>query len=160
GCIAGNLPGAYVGSGFGARFALARTENDYSETPAEMLYWGMGAEWADSLGADLITSSLGYFTFDNPADSYTYASMDGRTTDVTRAAEIAAHKGILVVNAVGNEGASQWRYLIAPSDVATDSLIAVGSVDETGRVSAFSSYGPNAAGCTKPDLVARGSLDT
>jgi serine protease AprX len=160
GCIAANLVGAYVGSGFGAQFALARTEVDASETPVEMLYWGMGAEWADSLGADLITSSLGYFTFDNPADSYTYADMDGRTTDVSRAAEIAASKGILVVNAVGNEGNTGWHYLIAPSDVITDSLIAVGAVDQTGAVASFSSYGPNASGCIKPDLAARGVGDT
>jgi len=160
GCIAGNLPGAYVGSGFGAQFALGRTENDIGETPAEMLFWGMGAEWADSLGADLITSSLGYSTFSNPADNYAYADMDGRTTDVSRAAEIAASKGILVVNAVGNEGNSPWHYLIAPSDVRTDSLIAVGAVDQFGSVASFSSFGPNAAGCFKPDVAARGVSDT
>jgi subtilisin family serine protease len=160
GCIAGNKPGSYVGSGFGATFALARTEVDATETPVEMLYWGMGAEWADSLGADLITSSLGYSTFDNPSDSYAYAAMDGHTTTVTRAAEIAASKGILVVNAVGNEGNNSWHYLIAPSDVHTDSLIAVGAVDVNGNPAAFSSYGPNASGCIKPDLAARGTNDT
>jgi serine protease AprX len=160
GCIAGNLQGSYVGSGFGAQFALGRTENDSGETPVEMLFWGMGAEWADSLGADLITSSLGYSTFNNPADNYTYADMDGRTTVVSRAAEIAASKGILVVNAVGNEGNSPWHYLIAPSDVHTDSLLAVGAVDQSGSVALFSSYGPNAAGCIKPDLAARGASDT
>ncbi len=156
GCIAANLPGVYVGSGFGAQFALARTEADLTETPVEMLYWGMGAEWADSLGADLITSSLGYTTFDNPIDSYSYSDMDGHTTDVTRAAEIAASKGILVLNAVGNEGNLGWHYLIAPSDVRTDSLIAVGAVDSNGVVGSFSSYGPSASGFTKPDLAARG----
>ena len=160
GCVAANLLGTYVGSGFGAQYALARTEVDATETPVEMLYWGMGAEWADSLGADLITSSLGYFTFDNPAFDYAYADMDGHTTDVTRAAEIAASKGILVCNAVGNEGASAWHYLIAPSDVFTDSLIAVGAVDQNGTVASFSSYGPSAAGCFKPDVSARGVQDT
>jgi serine protease AprX len=160
GCIAANRQGSYVGSGFGAQFALARTEVDASETPVEMLYWGMGAEWADSLGADLISSSLGYMTFDNPADSYTYADMDGHTTDVSRAAEIAASKGILVVTAVGNEGNTGWHYLIAPSDVRTDSVIAVGAVDQNGAVAAFSSYGPSAGGCPKPDLAARGVSDT
>jgi len=160
GCIAANRMGTYVGSGFGAEYALARTEVDASETPVEMLYWGMGAEWADSLGADLITSSLGYFTFDNAADDYTYADMDGHTTDVTRAAEIAASKGILVCNAVGNEGSTTWHYLIAPSDVFTDSLIAVGAVDKNGAVASFSSWGPSAAGCYKPDVSARGVQDT
>jgi hypothetical protein len=160
GCIAGNLQGAYVGAGFGAQFALARTEADASETPVEMLWWGMGAEWADSLGADLITSSLGYSVFDDPFTDYTYADMDGHTTDVTRAAEIAASKGILVVNAVGNEGATAWHYLIAPSDVQTDSLIAVGAVNQDGLVGSFSSYGPRPDGTIKPDLVARGVSDT
>ena len=160
GCIAGNKIGTYVGAGFGAQFALARTEVDGSEAPVEMLYWGMGAEWADSLGADLITSSLGYFTFDNSANDYTYADMNGHTTDVSRAAEIAASKGILVCNAVGNEGNSSWHYLIAPSDVYTDSLIAVGAVDKNGTIASFSSYGPSAAGCFKPDLSARGVTDT
>ena len=86
------------------------------ERTQEMIYWGMGAEWADSLGADIISSSLGYSTFDSTAYSYGYADMNGHTTVVTRAAQIAARKGILVVNAVGNEGGNAWHYLIAPSD--------------------------------------------
>lgn len=160
GCIAGNLPGAYLGTGYGAHFALARTEITSSETPIEMVYWGMGAEWADSLGADLISSSLGYFQFDNSADNYTYSDMDGHTTTVTRAAEIAASKGILVVDAVGNEGTSPWHYLIAPSDANGDSLIAAGAVDAGGNVASFSSYGPSADLRIKPDLAARGVSDT
>ncbi len=156
GCLAGNRAGAYVGAAPGADLALARTENEFSETPAEMLYWAQGAEWADSLGADLITSSLGYFTFDDPAPDYSYADMDGQTTDVSRAAQIAASKGILLVNSVGNEGASLWHYLIAPADVDGDSLIAVGSVDDLGAVAASSSFGPSADGRIKPDLAARG----
>ncbi|OGF18287.1 MAG: hypothetical protein A2W00_15600, partial [Candidatus Eisenbacteria bacterium RBG_16_71_46] len=156
GCIGGNLPGTYMGTAFGAEFALARTENDAGEAPVEMDNWAMGAEWADSLGADLITSSLGYSEFDGGVGSYTYADMDGHTTIVTRAAEIAASKGILVVNAVGNEGVKLWHYLIAPADVNGDSLIAVGAVDAGGTIASFSSYGPSADGRIKPDLVARG----
>jgi serine protease AprX len=156
GCLAGNLPGTYVGSAYGADLALARTENVSSETPAEMLYWAQGAEWADSLGADLISSSLGYFTFDDPFPDYSYADMDGRTTDISRAAQIAASKGMLLVNSVGNEGASPWHYLLAPADVHGDSLIAVGSVDEFGAVAPSSSFGPSADGRVKPDLAARG----
>ena len=158
GCIAGLKPGAYMGAAFGASWALGRTEKSGSESRVEMLYWGMGAEWADSLGADIITSSLGYFTFDTAATSYTYADMDGHTTDITRSTEIAASKGILVVNAVGNEGDKDWHFLIAPSDVNGDSLIAVGAVDEFGRVGAFSSFGPTAdlPSRIKPDLSARG----
>jgi hypothetical protein len=156
GCLGGAKPGAYVGAAYGATFALGRTENGASETQAEMLYWGMGAEWADSLGAAILSSSLGYFIFDAPP-SYTYDDMDGHTTDITRYAEIAASKGILVVNAVGNEGDKSWHYLIAPSDVNGDSLIAVGAVDDFGRRGSFSSFGPRAGdGRIKPDLVARG----
>jgi subtilisin family serine protease len=121
-----------------------------------MLYWGMGAEWADSLGAEIISSSLGYFTFDDSQYNYTYADMDGHTTDVTRAAEIAASKGLLVVNAVGNEGGSPWRHLIAPADA--DSVLAVGAVSLAGDTAAFSSVGPSAGSNPriKPDVVARG----
>jgi len=157
GVLGGAKPGAYVGAAYGATFALGRTENDASESRVEMLFWGMGAEWADSLGADIISSSLGYFTFDTDAD-YSYADMDGHTTDITRYAEIAASKGILVVNAVGNQGnpGDPWHYLIAPSDMNGDSLIAVGAVDDLGRPGVFSSYGPSADGRVKPDLAARG----
>jgi subtilisin family serine protease len=158
GVIAGDLPGKYLGSAYGAEFALARTENNDGdfEKPVEMLYWGMGAEWADSLGADLISSSLGYFQFDDGIGDYTYADMDGHTTDISRAAEIAAAKGILVVNAVGNEGQSAWRHLIAPADVHGDSLIAVGAVSTSGAPAAFTSVGPSADGRIKPDLAASG----
>jgi len=153
GCIAGNKPGVYLGAAFGASFALARTEVHAAETQVEMLYWGMGAEWADSLGADVLSSSLGYFTFGAPPQ-YTYDDMDGHTTDVSRYAQIAASKGILVVNAVGNEGNRAWHYLVAPADV--DGVIAVGATDEFGRPASFSSFGPSADGRVKPDLAALG----
>jgi subtilisin family serine protease len=156
GVLAANRPGTYVGAAFGAEFALARTEVHGSEQPTEMLYWAQAAEWADSLGADLISSSLGYFQFDDPFPDYTYADMDGETTDITRAARIAAARGILVVNSVGNEGNKPWHWLVAPADVNGDSLIAVGAVDASGFAAPFSSYGPTADGRVKPDLAARG----
>ena len=156
GILAANRPGTYVGAAFGADFALARTEVTGSEQPTEMLYWAQAAEWADSLGVDLISSSLGYFAFDDPFPDYTYDDMDGATTDVTRAARIAAARGMLVVNSVGNEGNKPWHWLIAPADVHGDSLIAVGAVDASGFVAAFSSFGPTADGRVKPDLAARG----
>jgi subtilisin family serine protease len=156
GIIAANKIGTYVGAAYGAEYALGRTERYASETPVEMLYWGMGAEWADSLGADIISSSLGYSVFDPPFTSYTHASMDGHTTDVTRAALIAARKGLLVVTANGNEGNKPWRYLVAPADVDGDSLIAAGAVSAAGDTLSFSSAGPTADGRIKPDLAARG----
>ena len=155
-CLGAKLPGQLVGAAPAPRTALARTEVESTELPVEMLFWGMGAEWADSLGADIISSSLGYNVFGDPSDSYTYADMNGHTTDVSRAAEVAASKGILVVNSAGNEGASPWRYIIAPADVNGDSLIAVGAVDDLGLITTFSSWGPSADGRVKPDLVALG----
>ncbi|HEY6866539.1 MAG TPA: S8 family serine peptidase [Candidatus Eisenbacteria bacterium] len=152
----GNDFGTFVGSGYGAQYALGRTENDFSEHMVEMVYWGQGAEWADSMGADIISSSLGYTTFDLPDTSYTYADMNGHTTIITRAAEIAASKGILVVNAAGNEGASAWHYIDAPADANGDSLIAVGAVDLSGTLASFSSRGPTYDGRIKPDLCALG----
>jgi serine protease AprX len=156
GCLAADRFGTYVGAAYGADLALARTEDGTREVPAEMLYWGMGAEWADSLGADVISSSVGYFEFNDPFPDYTYADMNGHTTDVTRAAQIAASKGILVVNAVGNEGNTPWRHLIAPADANGDSMLAIGAVDLFGDTTSFSSAGPSADGRTKPDVVARG----
>src|SRR6185369_11990717 len=94
--------------------------------------------------------------FDNGVGSYTYQDMDGHTTIITRAAEIAASKGILVVTAAGNEGTNVWHYLTAPSDADGDSVIAVGAVDASGFPASFSSYGPSADGRIKPDLAARG----
>jgi len=156
GCLAGLKFGTYVGAAYGADYALARTEIVQTETPVEMLYWGMGAEWADSLGADLISSSLAYSTFDGGAGDYTYADMNGHTTTVSRAAQIAASKGILVVNSVGNDGQGAWHYLLAPSDVNGDSVVAVGAVNAAGVPAAFSSFGPSADGRVKPDVAALG----
>lgn len=154
--IGGYAPGRFIGAAPGATFLLGRTEDSFSEHQIEMVWWGMGAEWADSLGADIISSSLGYNVFDPPDPSYVYADLDGRTTTISRAAEIAASKGILIVNSAGNEGGSPWHYIMAPADVNGDSLLAVGAVDATGVPATFSSWGPTADGRIKPDLAARG----
>ena len=153
-CVAGSKPGTYSGGAFGAAVALGKTENIASETPVEMDYWQFGAEWADSLGADVISSSLGYSEFDSPAESYTYADMDGRTTVVTLAAAEAARRGITVVTAAGNAGASPWFYIIAPGDA--DTVITSGAVDSLNVVASFSSHGPSADGRIKPDVTAMG----
>jgi hypothetical protein len=157
GCVGGHLPGVYSGGAFGASFALAKTERISTETPSEMDYWQFGAEWADSLGADVISSSLGYSEFDAPYASYTYANMDGRTTVVTLAAVEAMRRGITVVNAAGNEGATSWFYIIAPGDA--DSIITSGAVDSFNVVANFSSHGPTSDGRTKPDVTAMGRSD-
>jgi serine protease AprX len=161
-CMAGNAPGQYIGSAPGARYALARTENQAVETLQELVWWRMGAEWADSLGADVISSSLGYSTMDNPADDLTYAMRDGHTSVATRAALWAARRGILVVTAAGNYKAYGFPFnkVLCPGDADGDSVITMGAVYQSGLMSWFSSEGPNSAGLLKPDLVARGVSDS
>ncbi len=162
GCMAGNAPGQYIGAAPGATFALGRTEYNPTETVQELVWWRMGAEWADSLGADVISSSLGYGPMDNPADDITYAMRDGHSSVVTRAAEIAASKGILVVNAAGNNNG--WPYpenkVLAPGDANGDSIVTAGAVSLAGAIASFSARGPTADGRIKPDLVALGVLDS
>jgi subtilisin family serine protease len=154
GCVAGHKPGTYIGGAYGASVALAKTENISSETPVEMDFWQFAAEWADSLGADVISSSLGYMEFDNPGDDYTYADMDGRTTVVARAAAEAARRGISVVTAAGNEGNGPWFFIISPGDA--DTVITSGAVDSMNVVASFSSHGPTSDGRIKPDVTAMG----
>ncbi len=153
-CIAGLKTGTFVGGAFGAAVALGKTEDVATETPVEMDYWQFGAEWADSLGADVISSSLGYFSFDPPFPSYGHADMDGKTTIVTRAAAMAMRRGIVVVTANGNERGSAWNDLLAPADA--DTVISAGAVDSFNVVTSFSSPGPTADGRIKPDVTAMG----
>lgn len=141
-------PGQLIGPAYGARFILAKTESIAFERQVEEDWWMQAMEWADSLGADIISSSLGYNSW------YSYEDMDGQTAVTTKAAKIAASRGIVVVNAMGNEGQSFWQTLIAPADA--DSIVSVGAVDSTGTLANFSSRGPTADGRIKPDVVAMG----
>jgi serine protease AprX len=154
--LAGNLPGILNGTAPGARYLLLRSEDDESEYPVEEDYWAAAAEYADSAGADIITSSLGYFTFDDPSMSYSFRDMDGSTAFVTRAANIAASKGILVVNSAGNERNKEWVRIIAPSD--GDSVLGIGALKHDLTISDFSSAGYSSDGQVKPDVVAPGVL--
>src|SRR5262245_51375912 len=159
GALAGNKPGRYVGAAYDANMILGRTEYDPSETTIEMVYWSMGAEWADSLGADIISSSLGYNIFiDSPEGNLSYQMLDGHTSVVTRAAEIAAAKGILVVVSAGNDGTHSYvGYKVgAPADANGDSVIAIAAVDTNGVRALTSSKGPTVDGRIKPDLAADG----
>ena len=148
-----------LGPAYGCILYLGRTEYDPTEKPIEMVYWGMGAEWADSLGADIISSSLGYKFFpDSAGHDLTYDLLDGHTAIVTRAAEIAAAKGILVVVSAGNDGNNpRTGYKVgAPADANGDSVLAIGAVDSLGVRAGFSSKGPTVDGRIKPDLSAQG----
>jgi serine protease AprX len=152
--IAGYKPGSLIGPAYAAEYLLAKTENVSSETHLEEDNWVAAAEWADSMGADIISTSLGYSTFDSGQVDYTYADMDGNTTIITRAADLAASKGIAVFASAGNEGSNSWYYITAPAD--GDSVIAVGGVRADGSHWPISSYGPSADGRIKPDLMAQG----
>ncbi|MBA4321828.1 MAG: peptidase S8, partial [Odoribacter sp.] len=143
-----------TGTAPGADFWLFRTEDTFSEFPVEEDFWAAGAEFADSIGADIISSSLGYYSFDDPSMNYKFSDLDGNTAFVTQAADFAASKGILVVNSAGNERTTDWKRIIAPSD--GDSVIAAGAVDGSKVISSFSSAGPSADGRVKPDNSAQG----
>ncbi|TAK60523.1 MAG: hypothetical protein EPO24_06620 [Bacteroidetes bacterium] len=154
--LGGFKEGELIGSAFGADYIIARTENDSSETPVEEDNWAAAIEWADSIGVDVTSTSLGYLTYDAPYTSWTWEDMDGNTTLITRAADRAVELGIVVVNSAGNERSSGTpNTLVAPAD--GDSVIAVGAVTSSGTYSGFSSYGPSSDGQTKPDIMAMGS---
>lgn len=152
--IAANIPGQFVGKAPKASFHLFRTEDVASEYPIEEHNWVCGAERADSAGVDIISSSLGYYDFDNAVFNYTYANMDGNTTMAAKGADLAAKKGLLVFNSAGNEGGNAWNFLVTPSD--GDSVIAVGAVSVSGAVGNFSSYGPSGDGQVKPEVASVG----
>jgi serine protease AprX len=152
--LAGNIPGIIEGTAPGADFWLLRTEDTSTEFPVEEDFWAAGAEFADSIGADIISSSLGYCTFDDATMNYKFQDMDGNSTFVTQAADFAASKGILVVNSAGNERTNVWKRIIAPSD--GDSVVAAGAVDGYNVISTFSSAGPSADGRIKPDNCTQG----
>lgn len=152
--LAGLIEGSIRGSAPGADFLLLRSEDTSDEFPVEEDYWAAAAEFADSAGADIITSSLGYAFFDDPQMDYKFTDLNGNSTFITRAADIAASKGILVFSSAGNERNKSWIRILAPSD--GDSVMSIGAVDGYGNISAFSSAGPSADGRVKPDNCAMG----
>ena len=154
--IGGYSPGTLIGPAYGATYFLAKTENTESELHVEEDNWCAAAEWADTNGAHIITSSLGYSEFDS-GTNYAPGDMDGDTTVVTVCADLAAQNGIVVVNSAGNSGAGNGENTIgAPSD--GHFVLAVGSVTSAGLRSSFSSVGPTADGRIKPDVMAMGSM--
>ncbi len=152
--VASYKPGTFVGSCPEANYFLLRTEDAPTEQIIEEYNWALGAEYADSAGVDVISSSLGYSTFDNPVFNHTYADLNGQTTIISKMADMAAKKGMLVVISAGNGGDDPWKYITAPADA--DSVLTVGSVNSSGAISAFSSYGPTSDGQIKPDVVSVG----
>lgn len=153
-CMGGYVQGELVGTATKASYWLIRSEDVDTEFLIEEDNWVAAAEFADSVGVDVINSSLGYYEFDDPAMNHTYADLDGKTTRVTRGANIAVSRGILVFNSAGNEGDDPWKYIIAPSD--GDSVFAVGAVNKDSIPANFTSYGPASDGDIKPNGAAIG----
>jgi len=144
----GYLNGELRGVAYGCKFLLAKTEIVDQEIQAEEDYYVAALEWGEALGADVVSSSLGYL------DWYTYEDMDGATAVTTNGVDYAVSLGMVCVTAAGNEGNSDWFYMIAPADA--DSVIAVGAVDSLNAIAAFSSHGPTYDGRIKPEVLARG----
>jgi serine protease AprX len=153
--IAGYQEGTFTGGAHKANFQLYVTEDVDSEYRIEEYNWLIAAERADSAGVDLINTSLGYNTFDDPSMDYTPADMNGTTSVISRALNLATDRGIIVVTSAGNEGAKPWRIITAPADA--EYAVAVGNVNLAGSKSPTSSFGPSADGRIKPDVVALGT---
>jgi len=157
GTIGGYKPGQLIGPAYGATYLLGKTENTEWERHIEEDHWIAGAEWADQMGADIISSSLGYRDqFSHNENDYAGKDLDGKTTIVSKGANIAASKGILVVNSAGNEGTAEpgENTLVSPADC--EYVLAIGAVDAQGKRVSFSSMGPTADGRIKPDVMAMG----
>jgi serine protease AprX len=152
--IGGFMPGEIIGPAFGASFMLAKTEYIPTETEIEEDNWAAGIEWMESYGVDVVSSSLGYTTFDDGTGYfYSHGDFNGRTAVTTKAAVMAARKGVVVANSMGNEGNTVGS-IIAPADA--DSIISVGAVNYSSVLASFSSVGPTNDGRIKPDVVAPG----
>lgn len=151
-----NLPGQLIGTAPQASYYLLRTEDTGSEYIIEEYNWASGAEYADSAGADVLNTSLGYIGFDDPSQDHLYEHMDGNTAPITIAADIAASRGMIVVNSAGNSGnSSSFPWIGAPAD--GDSVFSIGAVDANGNIASFSSIGPTYDGRLKPNVSAQGS---
>lgn len=154
-----NVPYQFVGTAPEASYWLLRTEDFASENMVEEDYWAMAAEFADSVGVDVVSSSLGYHAYDDPAvGSYRYRDQDGRTALITRTAAMLAQKGIVHINSAGNEGKKAWKKINFPAD--SPNSIAVGALTPGKENALFSSIGPSADGRVKPDVMAQGNPST
>ncbi|MFT4660256.1 MAG: serine protease AprX [Patiriisocius sp.] len=152
--MAGILPDSAYGTATQAEYLLLRSEDTDSELRVEEHNWVAAAEYADSLGVDILTTSLGYTTFDVEGMNYTYEDLDGDTGVLTQASDIAASRGILVLNSAGNSGSNDWHYIGVAAD--GDSVLAIGAVNPEEIHASFSSFGPTPDGRIKPNVMAQG----
>ncbi|MEI7502349.1 MAG: S8 family peptidase [Paludibacter sp.] len=153
--MTGNLPNQFLGTAPDASFWLIRTEYVPTEYLVETDFWCSGIEFADSVGVDVVNSSLGYTEFDDASMNFTYANMNGKVSRCSRAATLAAQKGIIVVNSAGNDGNKPWHNIGVPADA--EGIVTVGGVTSTGLPSTFSSFGPSADLRIKPEICALGT---
>lgn len=153
--MAANVPGVFIGTAPGATFACIKTEDTRGEYRIEECHWVVGLEYADSIGADVVNSSLGYTTFSDRKMDYAYANLDGKSSVASQAADIAVSKGMIVISSAGNEGNSNWKHIGVPADASR--VLAVGATDIKGERASFSSLGPTADGRIKPDVAAPGA---
>lgn len=153
-CMAGVIEGQLIGTAPAADYVLLRTEDAGSEYLVEEDNWVAGAELADSIGCDILNTSLGYTQFDDSLQDHIYADLNGMTTRISIAASMASQKGMIPVNSAGNSGTNEWYYISAPAD-AID-ILAVGAVNGAEESAPFSSHGPSADGRIKPDVCAMG----
>ena len=156
--IAAQAPEVMMGTAPEASYWLLRCEDPYTEMPIEEDYWAMAVEFADSVGVDIISSSLGYNEYDKPFPSYSQHDLDGRTALISRSASMLARKGIVLCNSAGNSGMAAWKKITVPADA--DDILAVGAVNQEGKNAPFASVGPSQDGRVKPDVVALGSGTT
>ena len=153
-CMAMNQPNVMIGTAPEASYWLLRSEDEYSENLVEQDYWAAAIEFADSVGVDLVNTSLGYYSFDDPAKNYRYRDLNGHYALMSREAAKAADKGIVVVCSAGNSGSGSWKKITPPGDA--ENVITVGAVNKYGVLAPFSSVGNTADGRVKPDVVAVG----
>ena len=153
--VGGFKDSTLIGASYGSSFILAKTEDIRSETHVEEDNYAAALIWMENYGVDITSSSLGYSEFDTSTYSYTYEDMNGETTIVTKACELAFSKGVVTITAAGNEGNTLWHYITAPGDGFN--TITVGAVYSSNKVTSFSSRGPTYDGRIKPDILAQGS---
>lgn len=153
-CMGMNQPNVMIGTAPEASYWLLRSEDEYSETLVEQDYWAAAIEFADSVGVDVVNTSLGYFSFDDPSKDYQYRDLDGRHALMSREAAKAADKGMVLVCSAGNSGSGPWKKITPPGDA--ENVLTVGAIDKKKVLAPFSSIGNTADGRVKPDIVAVG----
>ena len=153
-CIGMNQPNVMVGTAPEASFWLLRTEDEYSEHLVEQDYWAAAVEFADSVGVDVVNTSLGYYSFDDKEKDYRLRDLDGQFALMSRQAARMADKGMVLVCSAGNSGSNAWKKITPPGDA--ENVLTVGAIDKQGQLAPFSSIGTTADGRIKPDVVAVG----